>query len=742
LMAEPEMEEGQQPPAPRQRADNVAPFDYHISFNVMTSRRLMRRYRGTYKQYSMAQQMLTAALLIYILTVVTVLAFNADAEKARTSKQLFSLVVAFVCLYAAVRVALIVRWVVYWIVLAIMFLYAITGKLEAVFWWRQELTDKDVSRCQIVLIVLAVIEFLTITAHVFTHSVYPHLVGTNKLTSETTDAWWRIKRSKHIANAITYQSRARFYRRDRDVVRYCGGLDNDHRPHGFGMWTDTAFHGERLTGHWCHGVPVGPFRSFEHGSGYCFVNLRVGYCHIRGEQKNDEIWFFPKHATNGLNWGVASVECSVSGGFFKFLPKVSHLTDETKGNVPRNATECFDSLRTKTDNVVYKEQVKAHKVETQTSKRTIFKEQSMPFVAPSLATGREALVLLHGYNCSLDYGINRLGQLLALGDFPPTIHPFVFSWPSGGVLAYFQAKKVGAESDLSGQYFHDFLRSLMDAGYTSINIIAHSMGARVYFNCLNRGLLDDVFSLAHHAPVPGKARLETLTFCNPDYERNDFVRHGGAYDRSRRYCHRITLYADSLDGALYYCEIFTKESLCGPLNYSLGKRGYMMHRDKGDEPPVLEDSPTTEDLEAAMASSPGPNWQQRVMAGVLSVDEAIGNVNTEGQFDGVAACAYNYRLDPDEANAKRLRKRHHHREYFEDENANFEYLDMDVVDTTWMDQNVHAIRHNYFNINPTVVDDLRHLIVDKKRAVSRPGLFRTNGNVFIFLVAPSVVKNK
>ena len=26
-------------------------------------------------------------------------------------------------------------------------------------------------------------------------------------------------------------------------------------------------------------------------------------------------------------------------------------------------------------------------------------------------------------------------------------------------------------------------------------------------------------------------------------------------------------------------------------------------------------------------------------------------------------------------------------------------LDMDVIDTSWMDSNVHAMRHNFFNVN-------------------------------------------
>lgn len=55
------------------------------------------------------------------------------------------------------------------------------------------------------------------------------------------------------------------------------------------------------------------------------------------------------------------------------------------------------------------------------------------------------------------------------------------------------AKTVGSESERTATDFRDFLISLVDAGYSSINVIAHSMGVRIFFNSLSRGLLDDVF---------------------------------------------------------------------------------------------------------------------------------------------------------------------------------------------------------------------------------------------------------
>lgn len=175
----------------------------------------------------------------------------------------------------------------------------------------------------------------------------------------------------------------------------------------------------------------------------------------------------------------------------------------------------------------------------------------------------------------------------------------------------------------------------------------------------------------------GKARLRlsTLTFANPDYSRDDFVRYGGGYDLSARFCRHITLYADSMDGALFYSEIVSKKQVCGPLAYSLGRRGYMMHRDE----PSHRDNDDLVLMEGHASQS-------------VAMDSAVVLVNQQRKFAGVTSFAYNN--DPDETEESSDYSAHEQLE---------EHLDMDVIDTTWMDNNVHAIRHNYFNLNPTIV---------------------------------------
>ena len=71
-------------------------------------------------------------------------------------------------------------------------------------------------------------------------------------------------------------------------------------------------------------------------------------------------------------------------------------------------------------------------------------------------------------------------------------------------------------------------------------------------------------------------------------------------------------------------------------------------------------------------------------------------------------------------------------------------LDVDVVDTSWMDSNTVGPRHAYFNVNRWLIDDLAEIILTRRRAAARPHRLvkldqdhDTHGNVWVFLAAPS-----
>ncbi|GLD99833.1 hypothetical protein PINS_up008561 [Pythium insidiosum] len=212
-------------------------------------------------------------------------------------------------------------------------------------------------------------------------------------------------------------------------------------------------------------------------------------------------------------------------------------------------------------------------------------------------------------------------------------------------------------------------------------LIAHSMGCRVYFRALELGLLDDVFVnlRSESESSTRRAMLSTLTLANPDYGREDFVRRGGGYDLTRQFCKFVTIYANRLDNALIWSEILSRQGIFDPLVYSIGKRVQMLHRDPEDD--------SSERVNRASRWSLFRGARASVSA---ELDNEAVEMNEKSQFPGVASIVFNDlpsdspchpHDDPDSATSNR------------------DFLDVDVVDTTWMDNNVHAVRHNYFNLN-------------------------------------------
>jgi hypothetical protein len=69
-------------------------------------------------------------------------------------------------------------------------------------------------------------------------------------------------------------------------------------------------------------------------------------------------------------------------------------------------------------------------------------------------------------------------------------------------------------------------------------------------------------------------------------------------------------------------------------------------------------------------------------------------------------------------------------------------LDLDVIEVSWMDHNIHSMRHTFFDINHLVVADLCELFSTCKRADDRTALLHRHTNVFSFLNAPRHIVNR
>eukprot|EP00756_Hemistasia_phaeocysticola_P055153 Hpha_TRINITY_DN31071_c0_g1::TRINITY_DN31071_c0_g1_i1::g.64009::m.64009 len=260
--------------------------------------------------------------------------------------------------------------------------------------------------------------------------------------------------------------------------------------------------------------------------------------------------------------------------------------------------------------------------------------------------GREALILVPGYNCAAFHACGRIAQLLTLGSFPARIRPFVFSWPGGRELTFFQAISRGAEVKATAEAFREFLEKLQRAGFTDVHVFAHSMGARCFLRTLDE--VEGCFGEGE-----SQMRMCSATLLNPEADLQRFVNEDFA--KLRRMTPLVTVYADAEDGALWYAETFTRRP-------SLGRGAFALRDPDGGQP-----------------------------------------------------------------------------------------LDLDVVDCTWIDANVHGLRHAYFDLNAVLLDDLREIVTTRRRAQSRPqlhrcevtatGEFLLDTNVYIFLAAPTSVKN-
>jgi len=326
----------------------------------------------------------------------------------------------------------------------------------------------------------------------------------------------------------------------------------------------------------------------------------------------------------------------------------------------------------------------------------------------------EAIIFLHGFNSSMSDALKRVAQLWTLGDFPPHLKPFVFGWPAGRELTYFQAKNF-IEGEASGPIVADFVRfvqSLVHAGVHQIHILAHSMGARLVFSALealsphlipaekthksgsvrSRGTRQSAAS----SSASLKVKLSTVVLMNPDASLQRFLDHD--YAALRRVCSHITLYGDNSDGALFWSETFNREK-------ALGKHPFELASSQPGKP--------NNRINKALL----PSMHPKLRSGTKLFDRTGKTPLTD---KGILSLGEDLDNDPFCVTP----------------------LDMDVIDTSWMDVNVHAMRHNIFNVNRWVVDDLREIVYTQKRARLRNNrLIHRSGNVFAFLAAPKHIVN-
>jgi hypothetical protein len=362
----------------------------------------------------------------------------------------------------------------------------------------------------------------------------------------------------------------------------------------------------------------------------------------------------------------------------------------------------------------------------------------------------EAVVLFPGFNASVKHSIQRLGQFMAMGRFPPHIKPFVFSYPCAREATYLWAVDA-ARSPQTRAALHAFLRGLIEAGISDVHFLVHSLGAQAVIAALkdeedgSRSPVSSLFALAsassathassneaarstssHAAPVSFKtARLRTVTFLNPDCSLASFVHNDFAC--VRRVCGTITVVGDRKDGALDWSElgngfIQTLKAVRDVFRAAVAappSTAAQPHSCDGD---VCRPCASCFRLCVDGSCRPFKHAEDRPFSRLLTVGRNI--------FSLYAMAALSPASDADpEAQLHRRRARR-------------KWLDLDAIDTSSMDANVHKIRHSYFDLNKLLIDDLNELIVTGKRAADRALLLHREGNIFSFCQAPSCVVNQ
>ncbi|KAF9897757.1 hypothetical protein BX616_005041, partial [Lobosporangium transversale] len=331
-----------------------------------------------------------------------------------------------------------------------------------------------------------------------------------------------------------------------------------------------------------------------------------------------------------------------------------------------------------------------------------------PSALAASRAGYEALVFIHGYNCPLTYGIGRLGQLLSLGEFPPYIKPFVFNWPSSTTLGYFTANAVGC-SDVVAKDLRQFIEDLREAGFRRVHILAHSMGARIVLSALRKGYFDGVV-----------AEREVVAVEEPSLESA----HGGS--KTALHARASVRYRDTMSGRSFKTTRSSTQQAAISDSFS------------------NSDDPTTP-IQLATFTLLNPDADLEIF-----LEEDYWTLSKYCPHITLYADAHDGALFWSELLTRQKSLGRHPRTLVYGPTG--EVLDVDVIDTTSLDVNIHSIRHNFFNLNRMLVDDLYDVVVLGRRARERAGRLSSrwtfsdsgleDGEVYTFLCAPSYVVNK
>ena len=112
-------------------------------------------------------------------------------------------------------------------------------------------------------------------------------------------------------------------------------------------------------------------------------------------------------------------------------------------------------------------------------------DQTSSYYKPLIVHVTEAIIFIPGFNSCLEKSLATFGQFYMMSGYPSYITPFLFCWPQGAILSYYQTKDTAESKEFTSR-FRCFLLELETVGVTRINIIGHSMGARALLGFFNQ----------------------------------------------------------------------------------------------------------------------------------------------------------------------------------------------------------------------------------------------------------------
>ncbi|CAH1763007.1 4789_t:CDS:10 [Entrophospora sp. SA101] len=544
---------------------------------------------------------------------------------------------------------------------------------------------------RIILIVLAFVESLTLLTWIIIRFVYPKIIKDANWLD--TIWWWRVKSAdiKDLEGTnvgcfryFAWESYSLLFRHG--VVTYVGEVDDDGQPHGCGEWVDDSFDGECLVGIWEHGVPIGPFQSRGSGTGDAFHSVRVGLV-----KKRNILWdewrFYPKPYQAGLDYVVSSVECSVSGKYLKQLPRAtlinppkSRASVESDLESRKNTIEnCLEDLFTFSDAMCTGSDVdgSSHSsVLIRLEDKGFF--NIIGYTPSNELTSRDEIIIRKPFSSSPinQHASHNVIQecIIFIHGFncPPKFATETFGQflaladfpnyikpfvfsPSGSNSFWYWEAQKQGLIEEVVNDFKTFLLDLRDSGFSAVHILSHSMGCKLLLNYVKA--FDEIFQIRHK-------------------------RSGGNTSNT-----------------------FKEKSI----SIDVESQTISLSSDAQQTPSPSTITTKKMKLSSITLLNPDTSLSQFVNADYQQISKYCNHITVYTNRRDFAL-----RVREFMSKEKSLGRHTSSDLYLEGK-----LLNIDLIDTTQLDVNIHKLRHNFFNLNRILVDDLCDIIVSGRKANER-----------------------